>query len=379
MKLKTKQRQAVSKGTILVASGASGGHLFPAIAVAQELVLRGYDMRIVLGGAKFTDIVRAARLPFVLLPAAAFNDRGLVGKLIAAFHLMRGFFMAWQLVCRLKPIAVFGTGGYATVALVLAARLGGVPVIIHEQNVLPGRANRFLATWAKVVLLTFDKTRTYLPLLKAKVLVTGTPLRSEILAAAKPVAARNMKLRKGRGFHILVLGGSQGARILSDVVPEAVALLDAKERAQLRVVHQARPEDLQRVQARYMALGLAEVEVAPFFHDMPDRYAAAQMVIGRSGTGTLLECAVFGVPALYVPLELADGHQKLNAAVAEDAGAALIMPQTLFTPANVLVQIRALWQKPERCAAMAAAAVQLANTQATEAVVNAVIAAARHN
>ncbi|NBX86436.1 MAG: undecaprenyldiphospho-muramoylpentapeptide beta-N-acetylglucosaminyltransferase [Proteobacteria bacterium] len=352
--------------TVLVASGASGGHLFPAIAVAKELQREGVAVQLVLGGGRFAEVVERAELPYVRLPAAAFNDRGVVGLLWASIRLLMGMLVALQLVWRVRPAAVFGTGGYATVALLVAGKLLGVPVVIHEQNVLPGRANRLLARWADVVIVTFAESVTYLPKRCGKVLVLGTPLRDEILALAK------VKRRAAADFRLLILGGSQGARILGDVVPEMVALMSREERQSLVVVQQVRPEDMARVKAIYADLELAGFEVAAFFNDLPQRYLQADVVIGRSGVGTVLEAATLGLPAIYVPLELADGHQKLNAAVAERAGAAVVVEQAYFTPASLLVHVRALRNAPQKLEAMAMAARQLANPTATRDVAAAV-------
>lgn len=363
--------------TVLIASGASGGHLFPAVVVAQELrQARGkraaFDVVVVLGGGKFSDVVKRAGLPFVRLPAAAFNDRGPLRLAVAAVKLAWGLVRAFRLVVKTRPVAVFGTGGYATVALLVAAKLRGVPVVVHEQNVLPGRANRLLARFADVVVLTFEESRAYLPGVRGKVVVGGTPLREEILAAAKG------KRKAGKEFRLLVLGGSQGARILSEVVPEMVSLMSAAERKTLAIVHQARGEDVERVRGIYAKLGLAGVEVQAFFTDLPERYKAADLVIGRSGVGTVLECATFGLPAIYVPLELADGHQKLNAGVAEHAGAAVVVEQAYFTPANLLVHVRSLRGDAQRLEAMAEAAKTLARPGATQDVAAVVVGAARN-
>lgn len=366
------------KKTVLVASGASGGHLFPALAVAQALCEAegsrpAFDVKVILGGSKFLDVVERTGLPYVRLPAAAFNDRGPLGVLWAFAKLARGFFKALKLVMREKPVAVFGTGGYATVALMLAAKLRGVPTVIHEQNVLPGRANRFLARFADVVVLTFEDSLRYLPGIKGRVVVAGTPLREEIL-----VAARDKKVKETAIFNLLVLGGSQGARILSEVVPEMVGMLPEVERARLHVVQQVRGDDFERVTTAYAKQSLAGVTVENFFTDMPRRYAEADLVIGRSGVGTVLECATMGVPAVYVPLELADGHQKLNASVAEKVGAAVVVEQAYFTPANLLVHVRALMQDKVRLDAMGKAALGLARPDATRVVAQVVAESVRN-
>ncbi len=349
---------------IMVTAGASGGHICPAIATAQELQRRGHTVLFVLGGSKFADLVAATNLPLATLAAAPFTDRGPLSRLVAVGWLAVGLWQALRLLRQQRPALVFSAGGYGSAALVFAARLCKVPIVLNEQNVLPGKANRLLARFANRVLLTFDETRAYLPPLRGAVITTGTPIRTELLEAA---ATPKPRLPAGE-FHLLVLGGSQGARILSDVVPEAVRLLSQGEQSRLHLTQQVRDEDLPRVQAHYAGLPLASLTLQPFFADMPARYRAASLLVGRSGTGTVLEAALFGLPALYVPLELADGHQKLNAAVAEQAGASRVIDQAYFTPANLLVHWRALWQDHAKLAHMAAAAHTLGRPDATRRV-----------
>lgn len=351
--------------TVLIASGASGGHLFPAIAVADALRESGaFDVTMVLGGSKFSSVVAGAGLPYRRLPAAAFNDRGPLRLMLAVMKLLGGVVTAFRMMLRERPALVFGTGGYATVALMIAAKVLHVPTMVHEQNVLPGRANRLLARFADVVLLTFEESRAYFPPVRGRVVVTGTPVRKQILAAVE-----NRPPRKSNAFTIFVTGGSQGARILNTVVPEMLGMMEMAERKEVYVIHQARPDDAARVQAAYEALGLAGFEVSAFFTDMAAQYAAADVLIGRSGVSTILESALFGLPAIYVPLNLADGHQKYNAAVAEQAGAAVVIGQAYFTPANLLVHIMALKQDKARLEAMGAAARKMAVPDATERVV----------
>ncbi|MCA3244547.1 MAG: undecaprenyldiphospho-muramoylpentapeptide beta-N-acetylglucosaminyltransferase [Alphaproteobacteria bacterium] len=349
---------------IFVTAGASGGHIFPAIATAQELQRRGHQVLFVLGGPKFAELVTAAEIPLAKLPAAPFNDRGWLGRGVALAYLAWALVQALRLLAQQPPAVVFSAGGYGSAALVFAAKLRGIPVVLNEQNVLPGRANRLLARFASRMLLTFEETRQYLPKLTAPLLTTGTPLRASLLAAAnQPKPA----LPAGH-FHLLVLGGSQGARILSEVVPEAVRHLTPAEQARFHLTQQVRTEDLARVEAQYAGVKLASLTLQPFFADMPARYQAASVLLGRSGTGTVLEAALFGLPAIYVPLELADGHQKLNAAVAERADAALVLPQAYFTPANLLVHLRALWQDEAKRRRMAQAARSLSRPDAVKAV-----------
>jgi len=354
---------------IFVTAGASGGHIYPALAAALELQARGHTVHFVLGGEKFAALVHASGLPMHTLPAAAVNDRGLIGRLIAVLWLCVALLKALSLLQQHKPAVVLSAGGYGSVALVFAANLLRVPIVLAEQNVLPGRANKLLAKMASLILLTFDDTRAHLPKgIRAHIRTTGTPMRAEILAALKALTPK----KPSDTLHILVFGGSQGARIFADVVPEALALLPAAKQKKVHIAHQVRPEDMPRMQAAYGKLQLASFDLQSFFTDMPKRYQSADVLIGRSGTGTLLEAAAFGLPAIYVPLELADGHQKLNAAVAERVGAALVLPQAYFTPANLLVQLQGLWQEKAKREAMATAARTLGNPYAVRDVANAV-------
>lgn len=357
-------------GTVLIASGASGGHLFPALTVAEALRAKGYRCVVVLGGGKFGNLVTDRGFELVRLPASAFNVRNPIRRGMAVMRLGLGFWRALRLVMREKPRVVFGTGGYATVATILAAKMCRVPTVIHEQNVLPGRANRLLSRVADRILLTFEDSKAYLTCgeacRKGRMLVTGTPLREQVLAA------RRQRRTAQEPFGLMILGGSMGARILSDVVPDMLAMMKPSERAKVAVIHQSRPEDVERVREAYARLGLAGFEVAAFYGNLPELYRNTHLVIGRSGTGTLLETAILGRAAVYVPHQMADNHQLLNAQVAENAGAAVVLEQPLFTPANLLVQVRGLMKNRDRLAAMEQAARAMAMPNATALVVDAV-------
>lgn len=349
--------------TLMIASGASGGHLFPALAVAEAMRERGYRCVFVLGGNKFVNLVQERGFEILRLPASAFNVRNPLRKAMAVLRLGMGLWQAWRFVVREKPALVFGTGGYATVAAILAARAGGTPTVIHEQNVLPGKANRLLSRVARVMLLTFDDSRKYLPHAKARFVLTGMPLRTEVLAARAQVRTEDGT------FGILVLGGSQGARILAEVIPGMLTAMEAEERARVRVVHQCRPEEVERLQRRYEKLGLAGFDVASFYPDLPKLYQQTHLVIGRSGTGTLLETATLGRAAIYVPHQMADNHQLMNALVAESAGAAVVVEQPIFTPMGVLVHVRALMKDADRIRMMEHDALAMAVPDATGNVV----------
>lgn len=313
---------------ILLAAGGTGGHLFPAQALAHALAARGVRVRLATDerALKYGQAFPAEAIHEIA--SATPTGGGLGGKASAALALGRGVWQAYGLLGDLKPRAVVSFGGYPTVPPALAAALRGVPLVLHEQNAVIGRANKFLSRRAKVIASGFPEIEGLAPDLRKRVVHVGNPVRPAVVAAAAlPYPGfDDHKLR------LLVTGGSQGARIMSDVLPAAIALLSDAQRARLAVVQQARGEDLARVQGEYARLKV-EAEVAPFFVDLPDRIARAHLVIGRSGASTVSELAVIGRPSILVPFPHAlDADQAANAKHLEKAGAAEVMRQTGFTP-----------------------------------------------
>jgi UDP-N-acetylglucosamine--N-acetylmuramyl-(pentapeptide) pyrophosphoryl-undecaprenol N-acetylglucosamine transferase len=335
---------------VLLAAGGTGGHLFPAEALAAALAARGVavelatDARAVGYGGKFP-----ARSTHVI-PSA--TPRGPFGYAKAGGVIALGVAKAYGLLGRLRPAAVVGFGGYPSIPPVLAAGLRRIPSMIHEQNGVMGRANRLLAPRVTAIATSFSGVLDHEPALARKATRTGNPLRPAVIAAIAPYATP----APSGPFRLLAFGGSQGARIMSDVVPPAVERLDAAVRARLSVVQQARPEDLERVRSTYARLGVA-AEVAPFFLDLPTRIAAAHLVVSRSGASTVAELAALGRPAVLVPLPHAlDQDQLANARVLEAAGGAILLRQDTFTPERLAHEIAALAADPARLAAMASAA-----------------------
>jgi UDP-N-acetylglucosamine--N-acetylmuramyl-(pentapeptide) pyrophosphoryl-undecaprenol N-acetylglucosamine transferase len=252
---------------------------------------------------------------------------------------------------RLHPAVVIGFGGYPTVPPLLAAVLRGIPTVVHEQNGVLGRANRLLARRVQAIATGFRGLLADDPRLAAKVTHTGNPIRPAVVeAAAAPYPDAHGPLR------ILVFGGSQGARVMSDVVPPAIELVPMAVRARIAVTQQARDEDIARVKSAYERFGVA-AEVEPFFRDLPARIAASHLVISRSGASTVAELAAIGRPAILVPLPHALDHdQRANAGMLGQAGGAVVMEQTHFTPDRVAAEIARLAAAPEKLTAMAAAA-----------------------
>lgn len=340
------------KGPFLLAAGGTGGHLFPAQALAGELQRRGHrvelitdERALIYGGAFPADAIHK-------VSAATPTGGGLASKMRAAVMLARGTLEAYGLLARIKPACVVGFGGYPTVPPLLAARLRKIPSVLHEQNAVIGRANRFLADGVHAIATGFPTLSGAGSSLLAKARHTGNPLRPAVIEAAQipyPSFA-DEKLR------LLVTGGSQGARVMSDIVPAAIALLPQEIRGRLIIVQQARGEDEQRVKSAYAQMNLA-AEVAPFFKDLPLRIAQAHLVIARSGASTVSELALIGRPAILVPFPFAlDQDQAANAAELKSFGAVDVVAQKDFDPAWLAAALGRAAFAPEDLTQRAAAA-----------------------
>jgi UDP-N-acetylglucosamine--N-acetylmuramyl-(pentapeptide) pyrophosphoryl-undecaprenol N-acetylglucosamine transferase len=348
---------------VLLAAGGTGGHLFPAEALSVALSSRGVavelatDARATRYGHAFP--ARATHL----IPSATVRARDPLSLTKTALTLSFGFGRAWLLIGRARPAVVVGFGGYPSIPPVLAAALRGIPTLIHEQNGVMGRANRFLAKRVTAIATGFPGVVDRDPRLAAKAMHVGNPVRPAVIEASKiPFAAP----RSGALFRLLVFGGSQGARVMADVVPTALESLGAVPRGHLAVVQQAREEDAERVRAAYGRAGI-EAEVAPFFADLPARMAASHLVISRSGASTVAELAAVGRPAILVPLPHAlDQDQRANARALERAGGAILIAQDDFTPARLASEVGALMNAPDRLTAMAAAAKSAGTIDAAE-------------
>ncbi len=320
---------------ILLAAGGTGGHLFPAEALAMALRARGQrvelatDSRALQYGAGFpADAIHA-------IPSATPSGGSPIAKALAGLTLARGVWVARGVVRRVNPAAVVGFGGYPTVPPMLAGQQLGIPTIIHEQNAVMGRANRFLAIRATAIATGFAKLAGVAQEIAAKSTPIGNPVRPAVIEAARTPFSD-----PGDGpVEILVTGGSQGARVMSDIVPLAIELLTSDRRARLRLTQQARAEDISRVRETYARLGVAAV-VGPFFKDLPARMAAAHLVVSRAGASTVSELAVIGRDSILVPLPGAiDQDQAANAATLGVIGAATVILQPEFTPARLAAEI----------------------------------------
>ena len=335
---------------VILAAGGTGGHLFPAEALAREFLKRGRPVALITdrrGGNFPVSGVETFRIP-----AGQFGA-GLWAKLRGVLDLARGFMAASRLLRRLNPGAVVGFGGYPSMPTMLAAQQLGMATIIHEQNAVLGRANAMLAPRVDRIATHFTTAEGLAERLRDKISPTGNPVRPAISALRE---TPYLPPDADGPFRILVIGGSQGARILSAVVPDALLSLAPALQARIALSQQARPEDLDAVTARYAAAGL-KAEVRRFFDDMPQRLGGAHLVIGRAGGSTTAELTVAGRPAILVPYAAAIAdEQTANARNLVAGGAAWLLPEQEFTPSGLAALVERLAAAPEMLAAAAAAA-----------------------
>ncbi len=346
----------------VVAAGGTGGHLFPAEALALALRARGW--RIVLAtdtrGAEYAGEFPAEER--LALEAATFRMGDPVSMIRGGLAIAKGVLRAQAAFRRLKPSVVVGFGGYPSLPALLAAPTTRTPTVIHEQNAVLGRVNRFLAGRATAVACAFPTLEKASKKVTAKVEVVGNPVRPDIRA----LADRPYPDPKDGNVRILVTGGSQGARLLSEAVPAAVAMLPEDTRYRLHVTQQTRPEAMDDARRVY-ATALVDVELSPFFRNMAQRLGSAHLVIGRAGASTVCELAVAGLPSILVPLAIAmDDHQRFNARLLVDAGAAEAIPEKEFTPERLAEALNRMLNDPAHLAHAAAAARSVATPDAAE-------------
>ena len=348
---------------ILLAAGGTGGHLFPAEALGIALMKRGLRVRLVTDSraVRYSGLFSEGMLDVV--PSETIRGRSPLALARAAAMVAAGTAKALHLIRKLKPSAVIGFGGYPTLPPLIAARLMGVPSIIHDANAVMGRANRLLARRVTAIATSLPGVLDRDADLGPKSALTGTPLRPGILAAATvPYTVPE----PGGPLRLLVVGGSQGARIMADIVPPAIERIEPALWSRLALAQQVREDDIGRVRAIYDRLKI-RFELAAFFGDLPARMAASHLVISRSGAGTIAELAAIGRPSILVPLPGAlDQDQFANAGVLLRAGGALRITQAEFTPDRLAVEIAALAAEPARLSSMAKAARSIGRLDAAE-------------
>lgn len=343
----------------VVAAGGTGGHLFPAEALARTLTERGWQVVLATDsrGDQFAHAFPAVER--LSLNAATFKTTDPIGAVRGGFKIAQGVLQARKAFKRLDPAVVVGFGGYPSLPALIAAKTQGRPTVIHEQNAVLGRVNRALASRVSAVACAFPTLEKAPAGIRPA--VVGNPVRPDIRALYdRPYAAPTDRIR------ILVTGGSQGARILSETVPAAIAVLAEPIRNRLKVEQQTRPESLDTARAVY-ADAAVDAQVAPFFRDMASRLDEAHLVIGRAGASTCCELAVAGLPSILIPLKIAmDDHQRFNAKLLTDAGAAEVILEDDVTVDALANLLQAMLSDPEGLARRAAAARSVAMPDAAE-------------
>jgi UDP-N-acetylglucosamine--N-acetylmuramyl-(pentapeptide) pyrophosphoryl-undecaprenol N-acetylglucosamine transferase len=353
----------MAKPLLVIAAGGTGGHMFPAQALAEAMLAKGWRVQLTTDarGARYAGGFPDA-VDVIELGSATFARGGAAAKALVPFKIAGGVLSALFRMLRDKPSMVVGFGGYPSIPAMVAAMILRRPRMIHEQNGVLGRVNTVFAK--RVTKIACGTWPTTLPE-GVHGEHTGNPVRGAVLA------------RAGAGYiepgeypmSILVIGGSQGARILSDAVPAAIAALPDAIRRFVRVSHQARPEDMDRVRSAYAQSGI-KADVQPFFTDIPERMAEAQLVISRSGASSVADISVIGRPAILIPFAAATAdHQTANARGLFDAGAAILMPESQVSADSLSAQIELILSNAQGAAQMAAAALSCGLPDATERLV----------
>ena len=327
----------------VLAAGGTGGHMIPAHALAEELMRRGHRVALVTDdrGARIPGLFE--RVPVHILPAGRISG-GPVGWMRALKNIFTGRAMASRMYETFRPSAVIGFGGYPALPALLAAQKEGIPTLVHEQNAVLGRVNRLMAKKVDAVATAYPEVDRLKSKHWDKTHLVGNPVRDEVLALREQPFP---PLTEDGIFRVLVTGGSQGATILSDVVPDGLAMLPEHFRRRLQVTQQCRPEDIEEVRRKYAAHGIP-ADLATYLPDLPARLAWSHLVIARAGASTIAELTAAGRPAILVPLPSAtDNHQVSNAREMAKAGGARMILQSKFTPVELAKQMQKLGLDPK--------------------------------
>jgi UDP-N-acetylglucosamine--N-acetylmuramyl-(pentapeptide) pyrophosphoryl-undecaprenol N-acetylglucosamine transferase len=365
MRKKSETTETASGYRLIVAGGGTGGHLFPGIAVAQVFRSRQADNQVLFvnaGRPLEVDVLSHLGWAHQAIPIEGIKGRGRWRQLAAACKIPGAVARAAGIVKRFQAHIVLGVGGYSAGPVVTAAKLRGVPTVLHEQNRLPGVTNRILGRLVDRIYLTFDESREYFD--SAKVRVSGNPVRDEILS----LASRPVEVPEQGPFTLLVAGGSQGAHAINQAVVEALSEL--KQLPAMRYVHQTGPQDEEVVRQAYRQAGI-EARVQAFFDDMADQYAQADMIICRAGATTVAEITVAGKAAVFVPFpHAADDHQTQNALALADIGAAEMIRQEELSGPRLAEMIKGYMQNRVLLTEMAAKARALGRPDAARVIVD---------
>jgi UDP-N-acetylglucosamine--N-acetylmuramyl-(pentapeptide) pyrophosphoryl-undecaprenol N-acetylglucosamine transferase len=351
--------------TMMIAGGGTGGHIYPAIAIAREYIARDPQRKVVFVGTEKgleKTIVPKAGFPLEFIEVGGLKGKGGLDLLRNLARLPLGFIQAWRTVARHRPNVVLGVGGYSSGPVLAAAALRRIPTIIHEQNAYPGLTNRILARIVRAVAVAFSDA---LPRLRRNDgVVTGNPVREEFFRLANVIQDSGDKRR------LLIFGGSQGSRVLNDAMTGALLFL-ARVKDRLEIVHQTGPNELEKVRVAYQTSAFGEARVVPYLDPIANEIASADLVVCRAGAMTIGELAAIGRASILVPFAAAtNNHQELNARVVENAGGAIVITEPELTPERLGLAIAEVINDPERSTRMGKAAKSLAAPEATKKIVD---------
>ncbi len=353
--------------TLMIAGGGTGGHIYPAIAIAREFLARDASRKVIFVGTEYgleKQIVPKAGFPLEFIDVGALKGKSGLDLVRNLLRLPMGFVQAWGILGRHRPNAVLGVGGYSSGPVLVAAKLRGVPTIIHEANAFPGLANRVLGRFATAVAVAFPDAIARLK--RKDGVITGNPIREEFFELGKlpkqPATSNQQRL--------LVFGGSQGSRILNDTMTGALLFL-ARLKDSLDIVHQTGPKELEKVLGAYHQSAFSNARVVPYLDAMANEIAAADLVVSRAGAMTLGELAAVGRAAILVPFAAAtNNHQEVNARVAEKAGAAIVITERELTPERLAAAISEILGDSSRASRMGNAAKAMAAPAASKNIVD---------
>lgn len=352
--------------TIVIAAGGTGGHLYPAIALAREFVRRDSSVRILfVGTARGIEsrVLAHEGFELVLITAKPVMGKGLLDVLRGVLSVPIGIWQSLKILQQRRANLVIGVGGYTSPTMLVAAALKGIARVILEPNAHPGLANKAVAPLAQRIFLAFESAGTSFD--KHKVRVVGTPIRQEFLAQSSKHSASTQP----RGQHLLIFGGSQGAKAINSTVLEGLALLSERLPG-LTITHQTGEADLERVAAAYRARSIP-ANVVPFLYDMPAVLRTADLVVARAGAMTIAELTACGKAALLIPLPTAIyDHQMKNARAMEAAGGAIVLPQAGLSGVQLVEKIVAILSNPTRLSEMQSKSLEMRRIDAGEVIVN---------
>ncbi|HEX7152760.1 MAG TPA: undecaprenyldiphospho-muramoylpentapeptide beta-N-acetylglucosaminyltransferase [Thermoanaerobaculia bacterium] len=352
--------------TLMIAGGGTGGHIYPAIAVARELIARDAQRRVVFVGTERgleRTIVPKAGFPLEFIDVGGLKGKGGLDLVKNVLRLPKGFIQAWKHITKHRPDVVMGVGGYSSGPVLMIAAMRGIPTLIHEANAFPGLTNRVLAKLVKSVAVAYPDALARMKRLDG--VITGNPIRKEFFDAAQ-----HQKPKTDNRKRLLIFGGSQGSRIINDAMGGALLFL-ARLKDRLEIVHQTGPNELPKVQEAYRTSAFPNARVVPYLDPIVNEIAAADLVVCRAGAMTLGELAAVGRASILVPFAAAtNNHQEVNARVVEQAGGAIVITEAQLSPERLGLAINEIVNDPDRAARMGNAARKLAVPEATQKIVD---------